>query len=69
MKHRTRLERAEQREAAANHLAQGQPLRQGAADLGVARRTLRINGARLDLFFYLFDHARKGAMMWPVARV
>ena len=41
MKHRTRLERAEQREAAANHLAQGQPLRQVAADLGVARRTLR----------------------------
>ena len=41
MKHRTRLERAEQREAAANHLAQGQPLRQVAADLGVARSTLR----------------------------
>ena len=40
MKHRTRLERAEPFEAAANHLAQGQPLRQGAADLGVARRTL-----------------------------
>ena len=41
MKHRTRLERAEQRGVAANQLAQGQPLRQVAADLGVARRTLR----------------------------
>lgn len=41
MKHRTRLERAEQREAAANHLAQGQPLRQVARELRVARSTLR----------------------------
>jgi hypothetical protein len=41
VKHRTRLERAEQREAAALRLAQGQPLRQVAAGLGVARSTLR----------------------------
>ena len=41
MKHRTRLERAEQREVAANQLAQGQPLRQVATDLGIARSTLR----------------------------
>jgi hypothetical protein len=39
--HRTRLERAEQRTAAAAQLAQGQPLRQVATGLGVARRTLR----------------------------
>ncbi len=41
MKHRTRLERAEQREVAADQLAQGQPLRQVATELGVARSTLR----------------------------
>ena len=41
MKHRTRLERAEQREVAAIPLAQGQPLRQVARELGVARSTLR----------------------------
>ncbi len=41
MKHRTRLERAEKREVAANQLAQGQPLRQVATDLGIARSTLR----------------------------
>ena len=41
MKHRTRLERAEQLEAEANQLAQGQPLRQVATDLGIARSTLR----------------------------
>ena len=39
--HRTRLERAEQRAVAAAQLAQGQPLRQVATGLGVARRTLR----------------------------
>lgn len=41
MKHRTRLERAEQLEVAADQLAQGQPLRQVATDLGIARSTLR----------------------------
>ena len=41
MKHRTRLERAEQREVATIALAQGQPLRQVATDLGIARSTLR----------------------------
>ena len=40
-KHRTRLERAERLAAAAAQLAQGQPLRQVATGLGVARRTLR----------------------------
>jgi hypothetical protein len=40
-KHRTRLERAERRGVAAAQLAQGQPLRQVATGLGVARRTLR----------------------------
>lgn len=38
---RSRLERAEQLSVAADRLAQGQPLRQVAAPLGVARRTLR----------------------------
>lgn len=37
----TRLERAEQREAAAARLATGEPQRQVAADLGVARSTLQ----------------------------
>ncbi|MCU0593290.1 MAG: DUF6399 domain-containing protein [Desulfobacterales bacterium] len=41
MKHRTRLERAEQLGVAAIQLAQGQPLRQVATDLGIARSTLR----------------------------
>ncbi len=41
MKHRTRLERAEQLGVAAIQLAQGQPLRQVATELGVARSTLR----------------------------
>lgn len=41
MKHRTRLERAEQLGVAAVQLAQGQPLRQVATELGVARSTLR----------------------------
>ena len=41
MKHRTRLERAEQRGRAASQLAQGHPLRQVAVELGVARSTLR----------------------------
>jgi hypothetical protein len=41
MKHCGRLERAEQLRVAAGHLAQGQPLRQVATNLGVARRTLR----------------------------
>ena len=41
MKHRTRLERAEQLGLAAGQLAQGHPLRQVAAELGVARSTLR----------------------------
>jgi len=41
MKHRSRLERAEQLEVAAEQLAAGQPLRQVAAGLGVARSTLR----------------------------
>ena len=41
MKHRTRLERAEQLGVAAVQLAQGQPLRQVATGLGVARGTLR----------------------------
>ena len=41
VKHRTRLERAQQREVAAAQLAQGQPLRQVATGLGVARSTLR----------------------------
>ncbi len=39
MKHRTRLERAEQLGVAAIQLAQGQPPRQVATDLGVARST------------------------------
>ena len=41
MKHRARLERAEQLAVAAVQLAQGQPLRQVATQLGVARSTLR----------------------------
>ncbi len=41
MKHRARLERAEQLAVAAGKLAQGQPLRQVATQLGVARSTLR----------------------------
>lgn len=41
MKRRTRLELAEQLGVAANQLAQGQPLRQVARELGVARSTLR----------------------------
>ncbi len=41
MKHRTRLERAAQLGVAAIALAQGQPLRQVATDLGIARSTLR----------------------------
>ncbi|WP_295458435.1 DUF6399 domain-containing protein [uncultured Thiodictyon sp.] len=41
MKHRTRLERAEQLGVAAVALGQGQPLRQVATELGVARSTLR----------------------------
>jgi len=41
VKHRTRLERAEQLGLAAGQLAQGHPLRQVAAELGVARSTLR----------------------------
>lgn len=41
MKHRSRLERAEQLELAAAALATGEPLRQVAAELGVARSTLR----------------------------
>ena len=41
MKHRARLERAEHLAVAAEQLAQGQPLRQVAAELGVARSTLR----------------------------
>jgi hypothetical protein len=41
VKHRTRLERAEQLGVAAAALGQGQPLRQVATALGVARRTLR----------------------------
>ncbi len=40
VKHRTRLERAEQLRSPPA-LAQGQPLRQVATDLGVARSTLR----------------------------
>ena len=48
-KHRTRLERAEQRAAAAAQLAQGQPLRQVATGLGVARRTLRDGCAAVPL--------------------
>jgi len=41
VKHRSRLERAEQLEVAAASLAAGQPLRQVAGGLGVARSTLR----------------------------
>jgi len=41
VKHRSRLERAEQLEVAAASLAAGQPQRQVAAGLGVARSTLR----------------------------
>ena len=41
MKHRSRLERAEQRGAAVARLATGQPQRHVAADLGVARSTLQ----------------------------
>ena len=41
VKHRSRLERAEQREAAAARLAKGQPQRHVAAELGVARSTLQ----------------------------
>jgi hypothetical protein len=41
MKHRSRLERAERLGVAAGALAAGQPLRQVAAGLGVARSTLR----------------------------
>lgn len=41
MKHRSRLERAERLGLAADRLADGQPLRQVAAGLGVARSTLR----------------------------
>jgi len=41
VKHRARLERAEQLAVAAGQLAQGQPLRQVATHLGVARSTLR----------------------------
>jgi hypothetical protein len=41
VKHRTRLARAEQLGLAAGQLAQGHPLRQVAAQLGVARSTLR----------------------------
>jgi hypothetical protein len=41
VKHRSRLERAEQLGVATVQLAQGQPLRQVAAGLGVARSTLR----------------------------
>jgi hypothetical protein len=41
VKHRSRLERAEQLEVAAAALAAGQPLRQVAVGLGVARSTLR----------------------------
>lgn len=37
----SRLERAEQRRAAAERLAQGQPLRQVATEPGIARSTLR----------------------------
>jgi len=39
--HRSRLERAQQREAAAARLAQGQPQRHVAAARGVARSTLQ----------------------------
>ena len=41
MKHRSRLERAEQLGIAAASLAAGEPLRQVATGLGVARSTLR----------------------------
>jgi hypothetical protein len=41
VRHRSRLERAEQLEVAAVSLAAGQPLRQVAAELGVARSTSR----------------------------
>ena len=41
VKHRSRLERAQQREAANARLARGQPQRHVAADLGVARSTLQ----------------------------
>ena len=41
MKHRSRLERAEQLEVAGASLAAGQPLRRVAGRLGVARSTLR----------------------------
>jgi hypothetical protein len=41
VKHRSRLERAEQREAAAARLAKGQPQHHVAAELGVARSTLQ----------------------------
>ena len=41
MKHRSRLERAEQRGAAVARLATGQPQRHVAAELGVARSTLQ----------------------------
>ena len=41
MKHRSRLERAEQREAAVARLVTGQPQRHVAAELGVARSTLQ----------------------------
>ncbi len=41
VKHRSRLERAQQREAAEARLAQGQPQRHVAAELGVARSTLQ----------------------------
>jgi hypothetical protein len=47
VKHRSRLERAQQRDAAAARLAAGQPQRQVAADLGVARSTLQ-DGCRAD---------------------
>lgn len=41
MRRRSRLERAQQRETAAARLAVGQPQRQVAADLGLARSTLQ----------------------------
>jgi len=41
VKQRSRLERAEQLSATAERLAQGQPLRQVATELGIARSTLR----------------------------
>ena len=44
MKHRTRLERAEQLGVAAIQLAQGQPLLQVATDLGIARSTPQASG-------------------------